>query len=190
MRIFLSFAQEQSKLAESTYLKLRSAGYTVFFATTDIRSSDGYDKRIRNEIARSDKLLFLASSEALTSGKYTLNELEMFSAKWPDPTNRVLTVILGELNYDDLPPYLGSVTSALTPAGEPATGIASRVVASWPLKRWRVVLSPLISATALSIILLFAGVLARKISWIDAIVYMPALVTLFAGIVLFVRRKR
>ena len=81
MKIFLSFASEQSRVAESIYRKLLAQGYKVFFASDEIRASDHYDDVIRREIKGAGRLVFLASPESLTEGRYTLTELRMFSSK-------------------------------------------------------------------------------------------------------------
>jgi hypothetical protein len=138
MRIFISFANEQSRVAESIYRKLLAADYEVFFASDDIRASEEYDDRIRREVAEADRMIFIASRESLTEGKFTLTELRMFSEKWPDPTGRVMTVLLDDVSYDNLPPYLGAVTSAFKAKGNIPSEVAATVVSRWPLrnKRW------------------------------------------------------
>ncbi|MBW2410940.1 MAG: toll/interleukin-1 receptor domain-containing protein, partial [Deltaproteobacteria bacterium] len=138
MRIFISFANEQSRIAESIYRKLLAADYEVFFASDDIRASDDFDDRIRREVAEADRMIFLASRESLTEGKFTLTELRMFSKKWPDPTGRVMTVVLDDTSYDNLPPYLGAVTSAFKASGNIPSEVAATVVNRWPRrnKRW------------------------------------------------------
>lgn len=136
MRIFISFASEQSHLAESIYRKLLAAGYKAFFASSSIRASSGYDARIRKEVGAADRMIFLASPDALAEGKFTHNELDMFSRKWPDPTGRVMTVLLNSASYEDLPPYLGSVTSALSPTGDTSSHVVSTVLELWPKRNW------------------------------------------------------
>ncbi len=151
MRIFISFAHEQSRIAESIYRKLLAADYGVFFASDDIRASDGYDERIRSEVAAADRLLFLASSDSLAEGKYTLTELGMFSRKWPDPTGRIMVVMLDDESYEDLPPYLGGVTSALKPKGDVASEVTAVVIETWPLRKLRAVLAGAVAVVALGL---------------------------------------
>jgi len=138
LKIFLSFASEQSRIAESIYRKLLAQGYKVFFASDEIRASDHYDDVIRREIKSAGRLVFLASPESLTEGRYTLTELRMFSRKWPDATNRVMTVMLDDIGYDELPPYLSAVPSALDPSGDVPSEVASEVLDRWPVRKWPV----------------------------------------------------
>jgi hypothetical protein len=133
MKIFFSFAKEQVEIAESIYRKLLAANYQAFFASGDIRASDGYDDRIRREVAKADRMIFLASKESLAEGKYTLTELRMFSEKWPDPTGRVMTVLLDDVSYHNLPPYLGAVVSAFMPKGNIPSEVVAAVVSGWPV---------------------------------------------------------
>jgi hypothetical protein len=78
-------------------------------------------------------MIFIASPESLSEGKYTLTELRMFSEKWPDPIGRVMTVVLDDVSYNNLPPYLGAVTSALRPKGNIPSEVVASVVSGWPV---------------------------------------------------------
>lgn len=159
MKIFISFAKEQAEIAELIYRKLLAANYKVFFASSDIRASDGYDDRIRREVAKADRMIFLASRESLSEGKYTLTELQMFSEKWPDPSGRVMSVALDDVSYDNLPPYLGAVTSALRPKGNIPSELVAAVVNVWPIpaRRWRLwgMLAALVVIVAVIVFIVF-----------------------------------
>jgi hypothetical protein len=161
MRIFISFAQEQSRLAEAIYRKLLAAGYEVFFASDAIPAGDGYDARIRDEVARADRLIFLASRESLSKGKYTLTELKMFSEKWPDPSGRLITVAIGDVAPQDLPPFLGDVCSLFTPWGNVASEVVATVVKRWPIasrRHWVFVASALpFSMVVVGVVLWWPG---------------------------------
>ncbi len=133
MQIFISFASEQSKTAESIYRKLLAAGYDVFFSSDSIRAGEGYDERIRNAIVDADRVIFLASPDSLQDGCYTLTELQMISRKWEDPTGVVMPVLLEGATYGDLPAYLGAVTSAIEPQGSVESEVVATVIDVWPV---------------------------------------------------------
>lgn len=135
MRIFISFASEQEDLADAVYRKLLSAGYDPFYSTAEVRPSDAYDARIREEIERADRMVFLASPQALQAGRYTLTELELAENRWPDPSKRVLTVVLQGQTVETLPAYLRAVGSVMKPRGNAASEVVAKVLQIWPL--WR-----------------------------------------------------
>jgi hypothetical protein len=98
----------------------------VFFDALALQPSDGYDRLIRQHVEASQIFLFLASRAALTPGRYTLTELEIARARWPDPHGRVLPVLLAGASFADMPSYLKGV-SALQPQGDAAAEIVDRV---------------------------------------------------------------
>ena len=50
MRIFLSYASQDSEEAKSIYLALRDQGHEVFFDRADLLAGDEYHNRIRAAI--------------------------------------------------------------------------------------------------------------------------------------------
>jgi hypothetical protein len=71
LKIFISYAREQVKLAESIYLRLLAEKNIVFFDLTSLPPGEAYDRKIREEIEQADLFIFLISPAALRSGAYT-----------------------------------------------------------------------------------------------------------------------
>src|SRR5699024_2882576 len=66
-----------------------------------------------------DFMVFLISPESVTRGRYTLSELAFAKTKWPNPSNRVLPVMMAPTPLDQVPTYLKAVT-ILEPQGSAA----------------------------------------------------------------------
>ncbi len=64
-------------------------------------------------------MVFLISPESVTKGRYTLSELAFARTKWPNPSNRVLPVMMARTPLDQVPTYLKAVT-ILEPQGSAA----------------------------------------------------------------------
>jgi formylglycine-generating enzyme required for sulfatase activity len=126
MRVFLSYASEDRKVAEPIYLALRAQGHTVFFDRTDLPPGEEYDVRIRRAIEKSELFIFLLSPEALEAGSYTLTELAIAQKSWQHPAGRLLPVVLRPVGLGELPAYLKAVT-LLEPEGNTAAGVADAV---------------------------------------------------------------
>ncbi len=122
MKIFLSYASEVHDRAESVNATLLAAGHDVFFDRDDLPPGLNYDERIRAEIEGSDLFVFLISPAALAEGHYTRTELKIARRRWPDPAGHVLPVMGAPTPFEDLPPYLGSVT-VLVPEGNLAAEV-------------------------------------------------------------------
>jgi len=116
MRIFLSYASEYRNVADRLAVGLAQEGHRVFFDRDSLPVGEGYDAAIRDEVAQSDLLIFLVAPESLESGAYTLTELDYARRRWRNPAQRVLPVVVREVAFASLPPYLGSVT-VLEPHG-------------------------------------------------------------------------
>jgi TIR domain len=125
-KVFLSYASDDRALAGDVNARLAASGHKVFFDALALEPSDGYDRLIRQHIDASHIFLFLASRAALVPGRYTLTELEMAQARWPDPHGRVLPVLLSGASFADMPSYLKGV-SALQPKGDAAAEIVDRI---------------------------------------------------------------
>jgi len=122
-KIFISYASEDRPLANDIHERLQQAGHDVFFDESNLKPSDAYDQVIQNKMARSDIMLFLCSNHSLAPGRYTLTELEMAKTIWKKPQGRVLPILLGDIDFDDLPSYLKGL-SAYRQKGDPVSEIA------------------------------------------------------------------
>jgi tetratricopeptide (TPR) repeat protein len=151
VNIFLSYASEQAAIAESIEVALSADGHEVFRDRSDLPPGEAYHARIREAIAAADLFLFLVSPESVSAGRYTLTELELARDKWPNPSGRVLPVIVAPTSRGSIPGYLNGVTS-LSPVGNVAASVAA-AVARLGRPRWRRAVRP-------SVVLLALGLLA------------------------------
>ena len=119
MRIFLSFPSELESQADSIAQYLRNCDHDVFFSHDDLPPGDSFDARVEKAIESSDFMVFLISPESVTRGRYTLSELAFARTKWPNPSNRVLPVMMAPTPLDQVPTYLKAVT-ILEPQGSAA----------------------------------------------------------------------
>ncbi|HZF07854.1 MAG TPA: toll/interleukin-1 receptor domain-containing protein [Thermoanaerobaculia bacterium] len=125
MRIFLSYASEQTREADLLKPKLVNEGHRVFFAPANLRSGDAYEKPIRKELRESDLLLFLISPESVQPG-YALTELKSYEEFHPKSHGRVLPVVVKETELELIPGYLQAVT-LLKPQGDMVAEVIKRV---------------------------------------------------------------
>src|SRR5947209_1399556 len=126
MKIFLSFASEQTALAEPVALSLRDRGYQVFFSHDDLPPAASFDAQVERAIRDSDVFVFLISPQSVTRGRYTLTELSFAKRKWSNPNARVLPVMLVSTPLAEVPNYLKAVT-ILEPEGNAAAETAAAV---------------------------------------------------------------
>jgi TPR repeat protein len=125
MKIFIAYASDDRRTADSISLTLRSRGHIVFFDRDDLPPGGGYDQQIESAVQECDIFVFLVSPESVTQGRYTLTELAFARDKWPNPTGHVLPVMARPTPRDHVDPYLKAVVF-LEPRGDIAaeTGVA------------------------------------------------------------------
>lgn len=126
MRLFLSYASEQSDLAREVYQALLQEEHEVFFAESELRAAGSYHKKIREEVKSSDGFVFLISPASLAKGCYTLTELGYAKKKWKDPTGHVLPVLVEPVEMEGIDRYLRTI-SIMMPQGNAAAEIADAV---------------------------------------------------------------
>jgi hypothetical protein len=126
MNIFLSYASEYRAIAEQLAVGLAQDRHQVFFDRDDLPAADGYHAQIRQGIASADLVVFLLSPESIESSSYALTELNLVKERWPDPSNRVLPVMVKRTPYDSIPAYLGAVT-ILEPQGNVVAEVLAEV---------------------------------------------------------------
>jgi TIR domain len=126
LRVFLSYATEQRLIAEEIAVKLRSGGHRIFFDKHSLHPSDSYDWMIQVEIDRCHLFVFLVSAQSVEPGTYALTEVKLAEARWPNPSGRVMPVLVSATNESAIPPFLRSVT-ILEPAGNVAADVAAEV---------------------------------------------------------------
>ncbi|MGH8511659.1 MAG: TIR domain-containing protein [Gammaproteobacteria bacterium] len=126
MKIFLSYASEQSGLAKEIALALRAENHTVFFDRSALAAGEAYNAKIREAIEDSQLFVFLISPHSVTAGRYTLTELDFAEHKWPRPWGSVLPVMVMPTPKAEIPSYLRAGT-VLQPAGNVAATIAAEI---------------------------------------------------------------
>ena len=136
MKIFLSYASEEAKIAEEIQLALTAGGHDVFFDRTSLPAGGDYNARIRKAIEDNDGMIFLISPHSIAKGSYALTELKFAREKWKHPRGCVLPVMAVPTDYDAIPVFLKAVT-ILEPEGSLAAEVAA-AVQQLPLGNWRV----------------------------------------------------
>lgn len=130
LRIFLSYASEQRRIAEELAYALRNDGHHVFFDKESLVAGEGYHQRIRDEINRADRFVFLISRGALEEGRFTLSELELAKDRWPKASGHVIPVLLDKsIDPATLPAYLRMV-QLQSIAGNATADIAAAIDAT------------------------------------------------------------
>lgn len=109
MRIVLSHASEQHKLAAQLATALREQGHRVFVDRDDLPPGRSFHDRIRGAIEHSDYFIFLISPDSVRAGKYTNNELEFARKRWRSPGGYVLPVLVAPTPMEDIDPYLRAI---------------------------------------------------------------------------------
>lgn len=115
MRIFLSYPSEDRPLAEAINFALNDQGHEVFFDREDLPAGEEFHGRIQAAIERADLVVFLLGPEALDSGSYTLNEIEIAERSFRSPSGRVLPVLVRPTPLDRIPAFLKAVTLLQAP---------------------------------------------------------------------------
>ena len=123
MKIFVSYASQDRAHVEPVRFALEEQGFDVFFDRDDLPAGEGFSSRIRSAIERCDLFIFFISPNALDAGSYTLNELEILQRVRPQPSGRVLPVVIEKVPFEQIPAYLKSVT-LLEPAGNLTAAVA------------------------------------------------------------------
>jgi hypothetical protein len=126
MRIFLSYAAEHRAIADSLTLRLRQEGHSVFFDRDELPAAESFDDRIRKGLRRSDLVVFLLSPESVATGAYAMTEMELARERWPNPSGRVLPVMVAPVPFAQIPGYLKAVT-VLEPKGNTEADVAAAV---------------------------------------------------------------
>jgi hypothetical protein len=126
LSIFLSYASEQTRLAERIHLRLTGQGHRVFFDRTSLAPGREYDLAILREIRSSDLMVFLICPNSIVEGAYARTELRYAQDSWPAPEGRVLPVMAEATDFEMIPEYLKAVT-ILRPEGDVAAEVAAAV---------------------------------------------------------------
>ncbi|MCB1858757.1 MAG: toll/interleukin-1 receptor domain-containing protein [Gammaproteobacteria bacterium] len=129
MKLFLSYASADSRIAEDVHLALVGAGHDVFFDRPSLLPGDNFEKQIRKDFDAADGLIFLISSNSVRQGSYARTELKYAQEKWAHPERRVLPVMVEPTRFEEIPAYLRAVT-ILQPEGNTAAEVVDT------LRKW------------------------------------------------------
>lgn len=158
MRVFLSYAHEQQRVAEELAATLAADRIDVFIDRADLKGGEAYHARLQAEIARTDLLVFLVSPESVKAGAYTLTELDHARRRWRTLSGRVLPIMVKDTPPADLPPHLAALnipTAAGNVVAEVAAEICARARAARTRFRRRVVWAAAALVVGVAIGLLF-----------------------------------
>lgn len=117
MRVFLSYASKDNAIAGRINTLLARNNHEVFFDKKSLHPGEDFNKRIQEEVDKSDLFIFLFSYHSIAKHCYCHTELNHAKDKWEDPTNRVIPIRIDEVPIDQLPDYLSS-SSILNPKGD------------------------------------------------------------------------
>jgi hypothetical protein len=133
VRIFLSYAAEQVAVAERLRLALGNDGHRVFFAHQSIPHGTAFDSQIRQGVRRSDLFIFLISPESVEPGSYCRTELGFAMERWPQPSGRVLPILVAPTPRETIPAYLQSISAMAADGNLVAEVVAAveRLARSW-----------------------------------------------------------
>ena len=126
IRVFLSYAHEDRNIAEAIYFALSEENHRVFFDKASLSKGTPYRKKILREVRRTDLFVFLISPSSVKTGGFALSELSEAKRRWPRPNDRVLPVVIRDVDLDSVPPYLREITF-LVPEGETSADVATHV---------------------------------------------------------------
>lgn len=127
MNIFISYSRHDRPIAERIHNALNAAGFDTFLDTKNLPIGQEFNARIKMAVDAADLFLFLASSNSVRPGSYTLTELSFAENKWRNPSGYVIPVVLEGFDPAQLPAYLQPV-NALQIIGNPEAEVVGWVV--------------------------------------------------------------
>ena len=155
MKVFVSHAAEQRSDADRLAIALRARRHTVFLDANDLPPGGDYQSRIQQAIDSCDLFCFLISPQSVSAGRFPLSELGLVRRRWPDPTGRVVPIMVSKVPIDSVPAYLRAV-SILEPQGDLVADSLAGIEALRLRPMWR---SPLvIAAVGLALVAAVGGV--------------------------------
>jgi len=129
VRAFISFTAVDKPKAIEIAEKLRGDDLEVFVGAGGESLPPGgpYHDRIKAEIAACDVFIFLVSPTSVEQGRYTHDELGWVRARWPNPKNHVLPVMVASTPFAAIPPYLTQAVTVLEAPGNQPTAVLEAV---------------------------------------------------------------
>ena len=151
MKVFVSHAAEQRGEADRLAIALRARRHTVFLDADDLPPGGDYQSRIQQAIDDCDLFCFLISPQSITTGRFPLSELGMVRRRWPDPTGRVVPIMVTKVPIDSVPAYLRAV-SILEPQGDLVADSLAGIEALRPRPVWQSPRVPAIAGLVLAVV--------------------------------------
>ena len=68
MRLFLSYASKDRRIAEDVYLALVGDGHDVFYDQPSLMPGENFERRIRAALENPDAIVFLISPHSVEQG--------------------------------------------------------------------------------------------------------------------------
>lgn len=124
-RAFICHSSSEADIAAKIEVALEQEGWDTFRDRKDLPPGEAYNARIRQAIETADRFIFLISPTSVEPGRYTLTELAFARQRWPDPSGRILPVMVKPVDLALVSEYLLAVTLV-----EPKGNIAAEVVAA------------------------------------------------------------
>jgi len=155
MRIFISYAHEDARLAEELAVRLQQEDHEVYFDRTSLQPGQGYDRELRALIRKAELMVFLVSPDSVETGRYTLSELRFARERWPNPNGKVLPVMARPTLPDQIPAFLAALGILEGHGNLPAEVVAevAGLAASRRRRVSRLALSGAVLATGLLVVL-------------------------------------
>jgi hypothetical protein len=183
MKIFISYSREQVRVAQSIHVRLLEEGHKTFFDLSNLPAGAAYDAEIRGDILAADLLIFLISPDSVRPSSYARSELKIAQDRWPNPSRRVLPVMVEDTPIQDVPAYLTAVT-ILRPQGnleaDVLTEVANVVRRRDSSRRW---IAPVVAVIGIGIAIAMLPWVS-KLSHRDTACYLDANIQADPGVAL------
>ena len=79
--VFISYSRKDASSAQSLNAALNAAGIDTFLDAKDLPPGQEFNSRIKASVDNADLFIFLASSNSVNPGSYTMTELAFAEAK-------------------------------------------------------------------------------------------------------------
>lgn len=109
MKVFISYAREQERVAQQIYATLSNQRYDVFLDVTRLKGGMEFAARIHDEIKQSELMVCLISPSYIEDRTWARTEVKIAKEKWSGAHGHVLPVMVEPTSIDDVDPFLESV---------------------------------------------------------------------------------
>lgn len=178
-------------MAQSIQVRLLDEGHKTFFDLSKLPAGESYDAEIRRSIQDADLFIFLISPDSVRPNSYSRTELKIAQDRWPNPTRRILPVMIETTPLSDIPPYLTAIT-ILKPQGNPSADVLAEVANIAQRRRapqrW---IWPVVGVAGIAVLVSFGAMNHRDTAcYLDAQIQSSAGVDVSPGMMLDVTHAR